>query len=270
MPAVRANIVVALLGTLLVGCLPANAFMVIYDEDDSAPDAQQFPAQQAQVVPNNQRPAGPSPLAGRTISSGMFLSTGQPSMAFHQAPADLELIGYWVGNIHYKVGKSALTNGLFLVNEKGQVSELAQGVINPGALVIPFNNALTNGFKGTTPVAGQQAQPKLARSGGRANYANSGLLTPTIMAARTMIVDGKPMVVGGPVICEYIGPVRQSNRREYNQQQVAKLPAKSQLSADATVRSRTRSYAGKSVKKAGKTFKNGGKPVKNFVHSTSR
>jgi hypothetical protein len=178
--------------TLLVVscCIPANAFCVVTTEGDA--DRPNTPNDSAKT----KEPAvstGAMSIARPGDEAKAFVST---------PPADLKLRGFWVGNMQYKVGESS--EGLFIVNAKGLVAPLPGGT-QLDSISIPFDNPFVQGIMHSQPVASQETQIRSDKNGGMGQYfSNPGVLTPTFMATRTMIVDGKAMVVGGPVICEYV------------------------------------------------------------------
>jgi hypothetical protein len=174
-------------------CSPANAFNSS-DADDQSGD--QSMDQQQKNCGNSSKPS--------VVTNGA-MSISRPTdqtKAFGPAPSDMKLIGYWVGNMQYKVGQSA--DGLYVVNSHGMAAPLPAGTALD-TIMIPFDNPFVQGIMHAQPVASQETQIRSDKNGGMGHYiSNPGVLKPTFMATRTMIVDGKPMVVGGPVICEIV------------------------------------------------------------------
>jgi hypothetical protein len=118
-------------------------------------------------------------------------------------PPDLRVVGLWVGNLSYRVGESQ--KNLYLIDPRGHISPMAKGT-NSDDVCVPPDNAFVKNIMRMQPSPSQESQLRVdqSKNGGSGRYigGGAGLLIPTVVATRTMIMNGHPMIVGGPVICE--------------------------------------------------------------------
>lgn len=189
---------------LLAGsCLPANAFMYLggdevldelgvnYDYDDG-PQNQQQRSNQNNNNKKVLRPVAPPQFISKSANPDITVTEG-----------NLQMCGVYVGNMQYKVGQAG--GALYLVDRKGQVSSLAAGTVLEN-IALPFDNPFVQSIMNSQPVPGPETQARAAKqkNGGGGRFVSTpGLLTPTYMATRTMVVNGQAMIVGGPIISEY-------------------------------------------------------------------
>jgi hypothetical protein len=208
MKLIRKRITFGVAAVLLASStLPTYAFMAVGDdvmEQLGLIDPQSQTQQSNGNGADNQqasrtRQTNAPNVEGRTMHD---VSPTQPPEPMADPPKNIKMIGYWVGNIRYKVG--TVEDRLYVVGPQGQVSELPSDT-KADAVVVPFDNALTEGMLNSQPVASQEVQWRLShqKNGGSGRFnSQPGLLKPTLMSTRTMVVNGTPMIVGGPVICE--------------------------------------------------------------------
>ncbi|HEY9793796.1 MAG TPA: hypothetical protein V6D22_25595 [Candidatus Obscuribacterales bacterium] len=213
MKSIRIQITLGVAILLASSMQPAHAFLALGDDV-----MQQLGLSDPETQQGNQ-----NTQTGQNAEQAMHdVSPSEPPAPMADPPKDLKMLGYWVGNIQYKVGMSG--DYLYVVGPQGQVSQLPSGT-KADSVVVPFDNALVEGMLNSQPVASQEAQWRMSQQkngGGSAKFnSQAGLLKPTLMATRTMVVNGKPMVVGGPVICEIPQAAPQASDQKDKQKEAA-------------------------------------------------
>jgi hypothetical protein len=222
--------------------LPASAFIYMGDDvpymlglEDTPPDDQ---SQQNNQQNNNQyRPTQYSSAmnTARVTAYGGSAGNGSAENAcskVHLEPApnvpisQLKILGYWVGNLQYRVGEDA-QNRLYVVSPQGRIAALPAGT-QADNIAIPANNAFVQGMIASQPIPGEEAQLRRlgqGNGGGAARYitGRSSALRPVVMATRTTIVNGKPMIVGGAVISEIPGAQLAMQPRDTQQRSMARV-----------------------------------------------
>ena len=206
MNSIRTRITLGVAVLLASSTLPAHAYIALGDdvmEQLGLIDPPTQNQQQTNNADNQQASHSRQTNAPNADAQAMHdVSPTEPPEPMADPPKDMKMLGFWVGNIQYKVGMSG--EYLYVVSPQGQVSQLPSGT-KADAVVVPFDNALVDGMLNSQPVASQEAQLRMSqqKNGGSSKFnSQAGLLKPTLMATRTMVVNGKPIIVGGPVICE--------------------------------------------------------------------
>jgi hypothetical protein len=208
-------------------CAPAHAYLYLGgDEVLNTLGMNYYEQQEQQNAPARQATQYREVAAAKTVDrSGANAQLGPVQASL---PSQMQVLGYYVGNLQFKVG--SMDDTLYLITPKGEYSALPPGT-QAQNVAVPFNNAFVQGIMNGQPVASQESQLRsnTQKNGGSGRYvSSSAVLTPTVMSTRTMVVNGQPMVVGGPIISELRVPTNamppQVQRTSYTQARV--IPGK--------------------------------------------
>jgi hypothetical protein len=211
---------------LVSTCAPAHAYLYMGGDEVLNTLGMNYYEQQEQQAQTRQTTQYREVSSARTVDrAGANAQLGPIQAAL---PSQMQVLGYYVGNLQFRVG--SMNDALYLITPKGEYSALPQGT-QAQNVAVPFNNAFVQGIMNGQPVASQESQLRSTsqKNGGSGRYVSSNaVLTPTVMSTRTMVVNGQPMVVGGPIISELRVPTNamppQVQRTSYTQARV--IPGK--------------------------------------------